>query len=533
MQTIIKLFRLQMDDRSDIFRTDDKKKMFLGILKYLFIILVMTVVFTVAMMLISAFGFKVNKELLAIVLLFSQTISMFFALGTILRDMFFSRENELLMVLPATPDELFISKLAVIYVQEFLMNTVMLFPLTFAVGFSARAGFVYFLATLLFLLILPIIPLAVATLLAIPTSYIIKLLKKNTVVSLIIIIIAVGAAVFGYCTLIDRVMKGFDLMRKQIEIVIAVNGFIAKFGGAIPFYAEIAEMAFDFGKWYYLPMLIGVCAALLFIGAMIIKPFFFKTAMTNLETESEPGKKSRRFIVESPLKSMLRKELTEIFRSPDYFFEYYLFTFLMPVFVLCYDKLMVHIVVSKAGESMVAGAHILIVAVFAMLSNVSAANAITKEGGNYYISKIVPVDYYTQIFAKYLLNLILTGVALAVTAVVSCFSQPLWQVALGTVAVFFASAGHIALGIDMDIKSPTLDWYSDEEISACNKNIARSIVWGLIIAVLMGAVIVLTASVKTTWVPWVILVLFGALFCAHRVIFLILRINCAYDNIEI
>lgn len=533
MRTIIKLFRLQMDDRSDIFRTDDKKKMFLGILKYLFIILIMTVVFTVAMMLISAFGFKVNKELLAMVLLFSQAISMFFALGTILRDMFFSRENELLMVLPATPDELFISKLAVIYVQEFLMNTVMLFPLTFAVGFLARAGAVYFLATLLFLLILPIIPLAVATVLAIPASYIIKLLKKNTVVSLVIIVIAVSAAVFGYCTLIDNVMKGFDLMHKQIEVVVAVNAFIARFGGAIPFYAEIAEMAFAFDKWYYLPLLVGVCAVLLFAGAMIIKPFFFKTAMTNLEIETTSGKKSRGFSVESPLKSMLKKELTEIFRSPDYFFEYYLFTFLMPVFVFCYDRLMIHIVVSKAGESMIAGAHILIVAVFAMLSNVSSANAITKEGGNYYISKIVPVDYYTQIFAKYLLNLILTGVALAATAVVSCFSQPLWQVVFGTVAVFFASAGHIALGIDMDIKSPTLDWYSDEEISARNKNIAKSIIWGLTVAVLMGAVIVLTASAKTAWLPWVILVLFGALFCVHRVVFLILRINCAYDNIEI
>lgn len=533
MQTIFKLFRLQMDDRSDMFRTDDKKKMFVGILKYCFVLLIMTVVFVVALMFISVFGFKVNAELLSVVLLFTQVVSAVFALAAIMRDMFFSRENELLMVLPATPDELFISKLAVIYAQEFFVNTMLLFPLTFAIGFMASAGIVYFLALIVFLIFLPMLPLAVATILAVPTAYIIRLLKKNTIVSLVAIVAGVCALVFGYSLLIDRVMDGFDLMGKQIETVNAVNAFMLEFGGAIPFYSGLAKAAFAFSKWYYMPVLVCVCVLLLLIGALIIKPFFFKTAMTNLETETQSHTKKRKFIAESPLKSMLRRELTEIFRSPDYFFEYYLFTFLMSFFVFCYDRLMIHIVVSKAGEGMIAGAHVLIVAVFAMLSNVSSANAITKEGGNYYISKIVPVDYYTQVLSKYLFNLVLTGVALFVTAIVSCFSQPLWQVALGTLAIFLASAGHIALGIDMDIKSPTLDWYSDEEISSRNKNIGKSILWGIVLAVVMGAVIILTSGTKTTWLPWVVLVVFGTVFCAHRILFLILRINCAYDKIEI
>lgn len=533
MRTIIKLFRLQMDDRSDIFRTDDKKKMFVGLLKYAFALLVMTVVFTVAFLLVSVFGFKIDDKLLTLALVLTQLVSTVFALAAIMRDMFFSRENELLMVLPATPDELFVSKLAVIYAQEFLVNTMTLFPLTFAIGFASSAGFVYFLATLLFLVFLPLLPLGVATVLAVPTAYAIKLLKKNVAISFVAIIAGVVAAVSAYCVLIDKVMAGFDIMGKQIETVNAVNAFVLKFASNVPFYREIAESAFAFSKWYYMPVLVAVCAALLFVGALIVKPFFFKAAMSNLETQSKVKAKERRFIAESPLKSMLRRELTEIFRSPDYFFEYYLFTFLMPFFVFCYDRMMIHIVVGKAGENMVAGAHVLIVAVFAMLSNVSSANAITKEGGNYYISKIIPVDYYKQVLAKYLFNLILTGAALLVTAIVSCFSQPLWQVALGTVAIFLASAGHIALGIDMDIKSPTLDWYSDEEISLRNKNISKSIVWGMAVAVLMGAVIILTASVKTLWVPWVALVLFGAVFCAHRILFLVLRINCAYDKIEI
>jgi len=533
MRTIIKLFRLQMDDRSDLFKTGNLKKMSVGILKYAFFLLIATLVLVVAVMGVTVFGFSINADLLSLVFAVTQVISFFFALGTIIRDMYSSKDNELLMVLPATPDELFISKLAVIYAQEFLMNTMMIFPLTFSLGFVASAGASYFLAIPFLLILLPVLPLAVASIVSVPVMAIVRLLKKNALISVIAILVIAGFGVWGYCGVIDEVMSRFDLTGNQVETVSVINAFIARVGGKFPLFGSLGRMCFSFSEWYWLPLFVVICAVALFLGAMVIKPFFFRTAMTELEAKVELKTKKHGYIVESPLKSMLRKEITEIFRSPDYFFEYYLFTFLMPLFVFCYDRLMISIAVSQAGETMVAGSHILVVAIFAMLSNVSSANAITKEGGNYYISKIIPVDYYKQILAKYLFNLILTGVALFVTAIMSCFILPVWQVIMGTLAVFLASAGHIALGIDMDIKSPTLDWYSNEEIAARNKNIGKSIMWGMVVAVLMGVVIMFTAKSKLPLLPWIGLVVFGLVFCVHRILFLILRINCAYNEIEI
>ena len=226
------------------------------------------------------------------------------------------------------------------------------------------------------------------------------------------------------------------------------------------------------------------------------------------------------------------KEVRCVFRSTTDVFEYFLFTILMPFIVFSYDKLLMTITVNQAGVNMIAGAHVMVVAILAMLSNISSASAISRDGGNFHTSKVIPVNYYTQIFAKFLFNAVFTLAALLVTAIISVFIYPAWQIVLGTIAVAMAAVGHIAYSIDSDIKDPTVTNGGDEKSSTVSKSTPKSLVYGLAIGFIMGMIVILMSSVKNVYIPYIIIIALSFVFMIYRVHTLVLRINLKYDKIE-
>ena len=533
MQTVLKLFKLQIDNRYDILKTSNLKKMILQIVKYLILIFAITIVFGIVFFRIFLLGFKINAELIGIVLLITQLISLFFAIGNILTNLYFSKENELLMVLPATPNQLFVSKILVIYLQEMIVNSMIALPIFIALGVVGGLANVYYVSILILMIVFPILPIALASLISVPLMAIIKYLKSHTTLSIISILVLVATAVSLYLMIIGNMTSTFAIASKQIETVRNINLKILEIGKDFILFYQLAMAMFSYAKWYWIAIFVSICFSILVLALVMIKPFYFKTAMSNLENSIKPLVKEQSFKKRTGFHSLLVKELLCLFRSPSAVFQYFLFTLLMPFIVFSYDKLMLSLAVSQAGEVMIAGSHVLIVAIFAMLSNIISATAISREGGNFYISKISPMNYFKFIAAKMVFNICFTFSALFVTMIVSMFYLTSWQVIMGTIAIMLASVGHIALSIDMDIKNPVLDWYSSEEMSKMGGTTAKSMIIGMIIAAVLGIIIIMMAFSENVLLPWIIIILLSLVFCIHRVYILILRINMSYDKIEV
>ena len=181
---------------------------------------------------------------------------------------------------------------------------------------------------------------------------------------------------------------------------------------------------------------------------------------------------------------------------------------------------------------MIAGSHVMIVAILAMLSNISSASAISRDGATFHTSKIIPVDYFTQIFAKLTFNAIFTLGAVALTAVISAFSYPIWQIVLSSIAVGFAAIGHIALCLEMDIKHPSVCMQGDEEASTTSKSTPYALLSGLAIGFVMGLFLILQSTAENAVLPYVLLIVISLIFALWCVWNLIRRIQLAYDKIE-
>jgi len=309
-----------------------------------------------------------------------------------------------------------------------------------------------------------------------------------------------------------------------------INKGISNFGNKNKFYLILAEGMLYMSKAYY-PLLFLFTSLVLFIIAFfVVKPFFFKIAMSNLENSTETIKVGK-FKKRNKFASLLNNEFLNVFRSPGQIFEYFLFVFLMPFVVVVYDNLLLGLVVNQSGEQMINGAHILVVAVFATLSNIYSASAISREGNNFYIIKSTPVNFYTQTLAKITFNGIFSLGAIVLTGIVTAFYMEIWVAILTTLIAIFISLGHMFTSFDYDLKSPTLDWYDSGEIAKVNKNTTKSIIMGLLLALVAGMSIILLTPKIDIWAYIIVLVLSIA-YCLYKAYVLILRIFYQYERLE-
>lgn len=537
MKKVLQLLRLQIDNKSDLLKTATPKTMLAALFKVIFVLLAATFAVSLAFSRIFIMGFKINTELVSLLLMVTQCISLAFAIGTVINTLYLCRDNEMLVCLPITPNQLFISKLLLIYITELFVNTMVSAPLFVALGRASYTGMgiSYYLSIPLILLLLPIIPIILAAFLSIPLMWIISFFKKHTVLSIICILAFVAACLWGYVSVIGNVATSFDINNNQLETVKKVDAIIARIGSSIPLYYQIAQAMLNFSRWYFFAILIVMFAVMVTVTFLITRHFFFKLAMKNLEKTVKKVRREKKMRRCGHFTSLLIKEIRCVFRSTSDVFEYFLFTLLMPFVVYSYDKLLMSITVNQAGNNMIAGAHVMVVAILAMLSNISSASAISRDGGNFYTSKIVPVNYFTQMFSKFTFNAIFTVGAIIVTAVITLIFlpfYPLWQVLFSSGAIAMAAVGHIAYCIDSDIKNPTVNLQGDEASSTVSKTTPKALISGLIIGFILGITVILMSSMENQLIPYLIILGGSFLFMIYRVYTLALRINLCYDKIE-
>lgn len=532
MSNVLNLLKLQIDNKTDILKIKSPKKMIFSILKVAILLAVISAFVWSLEGRIFILGVKVNAELIAIILLVTQIISLLFAIGSIISTLYLSKDNEMLVCFPVSANQLFISKIILIYLKELAVNSIITIPIFVGLGFIGQLGITFFVTLLILLLLLPILPIVLASLLSIVVMMIIKFLRKHTTLSIISILVLVMGCLLGYVMLVGNIMSSFNIASEQLETVTKINSNIIKIGSKLPVFYELGLAMISFTKWHYLLGFILICFILLIFTISIIKPFYFKTATSHFENNTKITNTPGKFKKCSPFISLIKKEIISIFRSPSEIFEYFIFTLLMPFIVFSYDKLLMSISVTQAGVNMIAGSHIMVLAILAMLSNIISASAISREGNTFYISKIIPVNYYTQVFAKLTFNIMFTAISLFITMFVGIFMYPAWKIILGTIAVLFIAIGHAAMSIEMDIKNPSKNFQGDEKSSTTSKSTPKSIIYALLIGFVIGLTIILMSSFKYPVVPYLIIMAIGFVFMLRKLYVLILRINLSYNKIE-
>lgn len=532
MSTIYKVFKLLIDEKFDFFKKSTNwKKSISSIIKYLLITITVTIVCYYILFRIKLYGIKLDINCLGLIILTTQIISFFMSLGGVITNLYNSKDNELLMCLPSSCNQIFISKLIVMYVSEFISNLMYFLPIFLSFGFITNMGLIYYLLLPLYLIFLPILPLALAAFVSIPVAKMLNFLKERLYLSVVTVLIICGAGIYLYMTIITKLFVQVNIVGNQIQTLISVNEWLSNFGKANTLYTYVAKSMIGSKTYIVLPIYVVSSITLLLLSMLLVKPYYFKMVTKNNETKLVQNKKSK-FKEEGVLPSLIRKEFYMVFRTPGYVFQYFIYTLLMPLIVFVYDKLLISITVSSVGKIMIGGAHILVLSILALLSTTISASAISREGGTYYLMKTTPVAFKKQVLAKIIFNFSIVFLALIITMIFSLSFIDInsFYIVISTIIVCFLSIGQICWNFDMDLRKPTLDWYDSSEISSISKNTVNSIILSLVVSVAVAYLVFLFARIKAVWY---IVTLLSILFAIGRIKLLDARVNYYFKHNEV
>ncbi len=426
------------------------------------------------------------KLMLHIVALFSVV----FGFSVVMSVFYFSSDLDYLLPLPISPMKIVGAKLASTMLSENVMECILVFSAL--VGFMIGYGFeppvgsginvVSFFAAIFGVLTFPVVPICYCAAVCLIVMYFSKFLKNKDRVSKITAFSSI--AILIVLVLCLNLSNGFDtnvFVNQLINNDIGLLNVLDKIFFNVPLLSS--AMA---GSFVSLLLYIATNAASVAIVMLLASKLYLKAVISLNGGEGAAAGRSSEANIEKSMKessqlmAYFKKELKILVRTPAYMTNCVGINLIWPIFIYLFiilqkqsnflgdyiDKL-------KAGdEQTVLYATLLVFGVSVILTSLNclASSAITREGRHFDVMKYMPVDLMTQINAKALVSIVISGSGLVVY-IISAFAIlgidarfAVYCVILSLLAVVYSTY----LGIYIDTMNPKLIW--EDEVNALRGN---------------------------------------------------------------
>ena len=421
-------------------------------------------------------GFKASENLLVLIIFITQALSIVSCTASLSDTLYISKDNQMLMTYPVKHIYVYISKLLVVYILELYKSLMFTFPLFMAYGLMAGGllNVNYVVSLIFFSIFLPLVPVLVGAIISIPVVMISKLLKKvSWVKGILTVLIFVGLAI-----LTGWIIK---LLPDQIRLVALWNSFLKAFEGVVANVNKFSLYSMFVGRALYgnKPVLNNLYFYLTLLGVLVVGialslPLFFKLASSATENSIDKKHSSKNVVHKSTFFTFMRKELLLSIRNMNDFSSNYLFLFVMPFVLVLMTSIFVRINRNPLGYSMTYAFCGLIALIMLSSSNTASATAISSEGTEFALLKTAPGKTSNIVWAKVLINGILSFVSLLISFILLSFflgdKVVLAQLWLVFIFVVLIDIGLILWSIQLDILNPSMKEYATTQNRGDIKN---------------------------------------------------------------
>ncbi|MEG1527989.1 MAG: hypothetical protein RR207_01630 [Clostridia bacterium] len=498
IKTILSLLRVQFIQRYRVDKGKLKPKTIILIIVLGICILPAFFIFTSNFVELGEFAYTLEsggeiglvRAVITMLITFSQAAVLVFSLIFLLNVVYMSKDIEIMLALPIKPTTIYISKLIYVYINQVISNALLVIVILVPFGIGANLGLGYYLQLIPVMLISPLLPLLIATILAIPLMYLSALFKRQGAMTTILSMVLFVALFAGYYALIFSFQGGSV---DATNIITQINDF-AKI--MLPNYLLAGSLVANSVGMYFGGLFgsLGINILLACLAVLISSIVYKKSISKQLETpkKSNSKKKQVEYQKKGKLKALLSNDLKQIMRETA------MGTYSLIGFVLAP---IMSVIMSFAFVTGLASLldmigflnfpyaiDILFVAVSCSITpamiismNMNAVSAFTREGETFFIYKTLPIDAKLRVKAKLILTLAFT--------LVSSLLSTLTCALMFNISVFFAMAmfvilalitlGSSYLQIYIDLLKPRLHWNTFMEGAKNNPSSIWSLAIGL------------------------------------------------------
>lgn len=478
---------------------------------------------------------NVDKSLLLFIVGLMQILSIIFITVALTNELYLSKDNAILFSLPVKNNEILFSKLIVFYIKEFNKNLFFIIPLFFAFGVYFGLSILYFLNLFLIVFILPLFPILIGALMSIPYSYFKKALKRIPFLKSILIIGTSLLIWFFVVKIMNMLPTPLRLIEIYNQFIHWVYSVLNTFNSYLSFYNNLINILFATRLFIDYLIILALIAGLIFMIYFISMPIYFK--IVNKLNEIEKLIIIKRTHKNNPSKNFkvfLTKEFRSMSRDADRFTEYIISIISFPFILYVLNIIFSAINTNQLGDILVIGFNLIVGLMILMSANSITSAVLSSEGGEFGILKTIPNKTQNVIWAKLLINLFVSTLAIIFGFVELHLITEISTVYLMLLSIVFllVNSGHILWSIQLDLLNPQFALYKEKGSNPHNPNIAKSVLIGTLLSFVFGFISIYFMNMNMS-TGWINLIAIAFAFLLLRIFLLTKNIKVYYKRLEL
>ena len=421
-----------------------------------------------------------------------------------IKVLYYKGDNEILMRYPVSGEEVFISKTLFLFINQTLVTAVIVAPFLAAYAKVSGLGVAFYATIPVPIVFLVLITFFLSNILAIPIMQLTNKIRNKFALIIIGLAVLVTVLFAVYMILFNSMVtfmndKEFSVFDDRIVEGI---GNVCKYLIPMKYFADIMV-----GEELYIayPVLIMLTGITLIGTILVIVKLYPKTLLNNVEVEGSAFRHVTRNRRRPIFFTLLHKEFLQVFRSVNYSFQYFVLACAMPVMVYFCNNITIQLGQNQIGEQIALGMSLLVMLIFATVITSFAATSTSREGDNFYHTKVAPVSVHTQLAAKFVMYAIVSALANGICAFVLYltkqfdFNTSLWLFAVAE----SCSISLTLISMRMDINRPYFNLSGEGEVVNNNASTTLSVAAGFVVALTEGILCMLLsylADIKLAFV---------------------------------
>ncbi len=490
MNKLVSLIKVAMTDNMNIFKINTKNdnKMVKVTLPIILALIIMGTFFGYSMSLITVLKEQHNEYI--VLTIFGACVSFLTLWEGIYKSpnlLFKCKDDDLLFSLPIERKTVLFLRIFKFYLFEILFNGLFFLPSVIAYAVSVNPSISFYLISLIALLLLPIVPILLSSIIGFFTTSLSSKFKKKNIVQIVIafaFILFVMFFSYSSDSLVNNIANKAD----------KINEVVTKFYYPVGAYIKLIN---DFNILELL-LYIVVHVIIMYIVISFLGKIYFNIN-TKMVSSKSSSKGEYKIVTRSPIKSIVRKESQKFISSPVFVtnaaFGLVLFVFACIYVSIQFDS----ILASFASEEMSIDPNqilkyipLLLYAMicFSTLLSSITSSMISLEGKSFYILKSIPVKPSTIVLAKVLTAVLIVIPFMLIGDIVIFirFKFNIIEILLILLASFILPFVSEIIGILVNLKYPKMDASNDTEVvkQSVSSMISVFIGMGLIALTIFG-----------------------------------------------
>ena len=396
----------------------------------------------------------------------------------IFSELFFSNDIAFVSALPISSRQLLGAKLIRIWLGEAGIALAICLPVIVLYGIEMSMGILYYLAALLLVPTMPMIPIAVVTILSFFLIRVSALWKRRE--SLTIILSMLFFVTFMWFEMqLSMSASGDDFGAAVLQLVLKQKSVLEMVAGLYPPIRWFCNALLFTGvdAWLYGLAFIAINGSAMLVAVFVLGGSYQKLAIQQSESLvriNATGKKGKlRKGVRTPLQALYRREVREIFTVPVYAMNSLVSAVMFPLLAVIMslstssemqEIKLLPVILATLPKALIIGVATALFS-FTTSINMSVSTSVSREGKRHEFFRTLPVKPQTQLIAKLLMGITINAVCTVPMAITLMFLLPglKMELLLGLVCSFLFSTVTTIIALMVDVNHPKFGWKTETE----------------------------------------------------------------------